>query len=83
MGLVLNRELNVGGVVLLMPDGTRVVVRINAVRGKKVSLDFEAPATVKILRTEVEQRTTKPVATGGEPEMVLSGLHASGQATAS
>ena len=83
MGLVLNRELNVGGVVLLMPDGTRVVVRINAVRGKKVSLDFEAPATVRILRTEVEQRTTKPVGTGGEPEMVLSGLHASGQATAS
>ena len=56
--LVLNRDES-AGVVCILPDGSEIVIQVNEVRGKKVSLSFMAPASVKVLRRESCMRTGK------------------------
>jgi carbon storage regulator CsrA len=78
--LVLRREVS-EGIVMLLPDGSEIVVHVSHLKGKKVALAISAPAGVKVLRRELY--ANRNLGTGGKAEMVLSGLHASGQATAS
>jgi sRNA-binding carbon storage regulator CsrA len=52
--LVLNRDES-AGVVCILPDGSEIVIQVNKVRGKKVSLSFMAPESVKVLRRELHK----------------------------
>lgn len=73
--LVLNRDES-AGVVCILPDGSEIVIQVNKVRGKKVSLSFMAPEAVKVLRRELY---ANGLGASGNSGVVLSGLPASGK----
>ena len=83
--LVLSRAAS-EGIVMILPDGSEIVVQVNHFKGRKVSLGIIAPAKVKVLRRELhankkgtESGSLGVLAVGGESGVVLSGLPASRQ----
>lgn len=80
--LVLNRDES-AGVVCILPDGSEIVIQVNEVRGKKVSLSFMAPASVKVLRRELYENGKGVLGASRDAGVVLSGLPASGKVATS
>lgn len=54
--LVLTRKANQS--IRVMVGGQEIMVTIGQIRGDKVRLAFDAPADVKILRSELQVRVT-------------------------
>lgn len=54
--LILTRSIG-QSVELILPTGGTVRLTVNAVRGRRVLLAFEAPAEVRISRPEAKGRT--------------------------
>jgi len=50
--LILTRRLG-ESIIIETPEGTRIEVAVQAVKGSQVSIGTDAPAVVKILREEL------------------------------
>lgn len=69
MGLVLTRHEG-ESVVMRAVDGTRVVCKVARVKGDEVRLHFDAPSSVDIHRSEVDEaimRDGRKVVSGAHP----------------
>lgn len=65
--LVLTRKANQS--IRVMVGGQEIMVTIGQIRGDKVRLAFDAPADVKILRSELPVRAVE------SPEMAIQALN--------
>lgn len=70
MGSLVVSRVERESVVVVCPDGTRLIIKVANIRGNKVRLGFSAPKDVAIHRSEVREAIMREEAGGHERDIV-------------